>query len=100
MPAPMEFEFDIRAAAKRHTDQPFNLLVLGDFSGRRGALGESIASRKVMHVDLDNFDRLWSELSPSVGLQIGSSSIEFSPRDIDDFHADELFRTLPAFNSL
>ncbi len=106
MPAHMEFEFNIRgeAAGKRREEQPFNLLILGNFSGQTAELAgeetESIAKRRIVHVNLDNVDELWSLFSPFLQLQVGSASIEFSPGDVDDFHPDGLYRALSLFGDL
>jgi type VI secretion system protein ImpC len=102
----MDFEFNFRgeAAGKRRQEQPFNLLILGNFSGQvaelAGDAGEAIAKRRVVHIDLDNVDELWSLFSPYLQLQLGVASVEFSPRDIDDFHPDQLYRTLALFGDL
>jgi len=99
----IKFEFNIRgkAAGKRRQGQPFNLLILGNFSGQAAELaGEAIAKRRILHLDLDNVDELWSLFAPYLHLQLGSVTIEFSPRDIDDFHPDQLYRTLPLFGDL
>jgi len=102
----MELEFKIRgeAAGRRRQEQPFNLLILGNFSGHvaelAGDAGEAIAKRRIVHVDLDNVDELWSLFHPYLQLQLGSASIEISPGDIDDFHPDQLYRTLPLFGDL
>jgi len=106
MPAHMEFEFNIRgkAAGKRRQEQPFNLLILGNFSGHSaelaGAAGASIAKRRIVHLDLDNIDELWSLFSPHLQLQLGPAFIEMSLGEIDDFHPDHLYRTLPLFSDL
>ena len=106
MPGHMEFEFNIRgeAAGKQRQEQPFNLLILGNFCGQAaelaGEAGEIIAKRRIVHVDLDNVDELWSLFSPYLQLQLGPLSIEWSPGDIDDFHPDQLYRTLPVFGDL
>lgn len=106
MPAHMEFEFNIRgkAAGQRRQQQPFNLLILGNFSGQAaelaGEAGTAIAKRRIVHLDLDNVDELWSLFSPYLQLQLGPASIELSLGEIDDFHPDHLYRTLPLFGDL
>ena len=106
MPGHLEFEFNIRgkAAGRRRSGQPFNLLILGNFSGHAaepaGEAGEAIAKRRIVHLDLDNVDELWSLFSPYLQLQLGPVSIELSPGDINGFHPDQLYRTLPVFDEL
>ncbi len=81
MPAHMDFEFSIRgdATGRRRQEQPFNLLILGNFSGHAaelvGEAGEAIAKRRIVHVDLDNVDELWSLFHPFLQLQQGPASI-------------------------
>jgi type VI secretion system protein ImpC len=102
----MEFEFNIRgAAAARQRQHPFNLLVLGNFSGGNldngvSSAGADLASRRILPVDLDRIGTLWSALRPGLALQAGDHQIEFAPRDLDDFHPDQLYRNLPVFQEL
>ena len=103
MPGHMEFEFNIRgeAAGKQRQEQPFNLLILGNFRGQAaelaGEAGEAIAKRRTVNVDLDNVGELWSLFSPYLQLHLSQVSIELSPGDIDDFLPDQLYRMLPVF---
>lgn len=102
----MEFEFNVRGvAAARETQHPFNLLVLGNFSGGTPADGADstaadLAPRRILPVDLDRIGTLWSALRPGLALQAGDHQIEFAPRDLDDFHPDQLYRNLPVFAEL
>jgi type VI secretion system protein ImpC len=98
----MEFEFNIRgeAAGRERRQQPFNLLVLGNFSGQAISGEADISSRSILAVDLDSVDALWSALSPGLTLQAGDTRIEFAPRDLDAFHPDQLYRRLPVFQEL
>lgn len=106
MPAHMELEFNIRGAARGRPREglPFNLLVLGNFSGQTLSVSttadRSIGARRIIQVDLDNADQLWTLFAPFLQLELGSAAIEFSPRDIDDFHPDALFAKLPVFGKL
>jgi type VI secretion system protein ImpC len=96
-----EFSFGGSADATRREEKPFNLLVLGNFSGRQAETPTTpVAKRKIVALDLDNRDDLWSDFEPSLTLRLKSGSIEFTPRDIDDFHPDELYRNLPIFADL
>ncbi len=106
MPGRMEFEFSSRAntSGTKIEHQPFNILVLGSFSGNAAELsGEaagSIANRRTIEIDLDNSDQLWSVFTPQLTLQMSTASIDFSPRDIEDFHPDQLVQKLPIFGEL
>jgi len=106
MPAHMDYDFSFGGGAEgsRREQKPFNLLVLGNFRGRADQPPDSsvspVAKRKIVSLDLDNREELWSVFEPSVTFRMKSGSIEFAPRDIDDFHPDELYRNLPIFADL
>ena len=78
-------------------DAPFRILVLADFSGRanRGLHGP-LAGRPAIRIDCDNFDEVLERLAPA--LKLPGSSLRFS--QLDDFHPDHLYRTLPLFEKL
>ncbi len=84
----------------------FRIALLGDFSGRANkgelAIGDALASRKPLKVDVDNIDdvigRLNIEISLPLGGDEGATRIEIS--SIDDFHPDELYDNLEIFEEL
>jgi type VI secretion system protein ImpC len=106
MPANMDYDFSFGGGAEgtRREQKPFNLLVLGNFSGQAGQQPGSpntpVAKRKIVSLDLDNREGLWSVFEPALTFRMKSGSIDFAPRDIDDFHPDELYRNLPIFADL
>ena len=106
MPAHMDYDFSFGGGAEGspREQKPFNLLVLGNFSGGAGQQPNSsvtpVAKRKIVSLDLDNREELWSAFEPSLTFRMKSGSIEFAPRDIDDFHPDELYRNLTIFADL
>jgi type VI secretion system protein ImpC len=107
----MQFDFTFskpRAPWRRQTDadNPFRILVMGDFSGRQArdhCDAQGIATRPILAVDLDTFDKVLSKLAPCARLREMASSgeetsIEF--RNLDDFHPDRLYRDLSIFRAL
>lgn len=102
----MELEFNIRgeAAGRLIEDRPFNLLVLGPFSGPATPGAESgretQPGNRIRPVDLDSLDDLWARYRPQIRFEAGPGLIEFTPTDIDDFHPDHLYRQLPVFAEL
>lgn len=97
----MEFSFSNDPNRTRVEVKPFNLLVLGDFSGSGGGERTRLTPEcPVLKVDIDNMDELWMRFRPQLGFRLGSMEIELSPRDIDDFHPDELYRQLPVFREM
>jgi type VI secretion system protein ImpC len=54
----------------------------------------------VKNVDIDNIDKLWSVFEPRLNIDIEGSTLELTPKDLDEFHPDHLFKTLPLFAEL
>lgn len=99
MPGRMEFGFNMggNGSSPRKEEAPFSLLLLGHY-GETGAY--DVAESPVVQVDIDNLDSLWERFQPRVELDIDGLDMVFEPRDLDDFHPDQLLATLPAFGEL
>ncbi len=82
------------------------LAILGDFSGRatRGELeiGDGLANRKPLKLDVDTMEQLLQRLEVKVQLPIGAddSVIEVEISEIESFHPDELYEELELFSEL
>ena len=106
MPGIMEFEFGSAGGNKpqRKESSPFVMLVLGNFAGntRENTHPDPalLMQIPVKQVDIDNIDQLWSIFEPALELDIAGSRVELVPRDLDDFHPDQLFHQLPLFSEL
>ena len=106
MPGIMEFEFGTAGGNKprRKQSSPFVMLVLGNFAGN--TLGNNqpdpalLMQIPVRQVDIDNIDQLWKVFEPALVLEIAGNRVELAPRDLDDFHPDQLFQQLPLFSEL
>lgn len=91
-------------AAKGTTS--FRLAVLGDFSGRANSgeldTGDDLAAHKPLKVDVDNLDDVIGRLGIELKLPIGDEDegVEISIGSIDDFHPDELYENVEAFEEL
>src|SRR5690349_24300168 len=85
------------AAAVLDPDAPFRILILGDFTGRvqRGEKS-SIANRRAIKVDCDNFEEVIGQLD--VRLDVPGASLRF--RELDHFHPDHIYRSAPVFEEL
>ena len=75
-------------------DTPFRILVLGNFSGGAGR------NRGVIEIDRDNFDAVLGLLAPEVQVAVGGAPLAIRFRELDDFHPDRLFASLPPFAAL
>jgi type VI secretion system protein ImpC len=95
------------APAKVRDKMPFCIVILADFSGRgnRG-LGEvslSLASRRLIPVDVDNVEELPAKLGAEIHVPVGN---EDGPRiamrfcELEDFHPDRIFERVEIFQKL
>jgi hypothetical protein len=57
-------------------EMPFRILVLGDFSGRgsRGERATSLADRKLLRIDRDNFEDVMSRLRVEVQVSLAADA--------------------------
>lgn len=80
-------------------EPPFHVLVLGDFSAdaEKGPLEE----RRPVEIDRDNFDEVIGQLGTRLDLELADGGIlELQFAELDDFHPDAIFRSLPIFSEL
>lgn len=84
----------------------FRLALLGDFSGRANAgklaIGDDLAKRKPVKVDVDNLDTTIERMDLSLTLPFDEdgSAVAVKIAAIDDFHPDQLVENLELFEQL
>ncbi len=91
------------SGARPSSETPFRIAILGDFSGRtpRGISdSKTIAKRRALLIDRDNFDEVLSRIGPELGMAMGDGSLHLRFSELDDFHPDRIFQRLEAFNKL
>jgi type VI secretion system protein ImpC len=79
-------------------EDPFRILVLGDFSGRenRPALG----SRRPQRIDRDNFDAVLGSMHVQATLRLGSTAtVRLNFTTLADFEPDSIFERCELFHS-
>jgi type VI secretion system protein ImpC len=81
-------------AAVVDPDEPFRILVMGNFSGGAGR------NRRPIEIDRDNFDQVMGLLAPELRLPFGGVEVPIRFRELDDFHPDRLLARLPLFQKL
>lgn len=95
------------APSKVRDKTPFRIAILGDFSGRKNrGLGEvnlSIASHRLIEVDVDNIEELPAKLGTEIHVPVGSTDgprivIQFN--ELEDFHPESIFNRLEIFQKL
>lgn len=109
MPKPFEINLDVRAGRERASQAldpgaPFRIVILGDFSGRasRGMMetGTTLAGRRALLVDRDNFEGVLENFGVVLRLPLQDREISLRFSDLEDFHPDRLFERLPLFQRL
>ena len=91
--------------SRRRDGVPARILVLGDFSGRGvrdPGDGTDLADRRTRLVDLDTYDAVLGAMRPraTVISSDGHDPVTMEFRNLDDFHPDQIFQRLDAFQAL
>ncbi|MFT5083941.1 MAG: type VI secretion system protein ImpC [Lentisphaeria bacterium] len=83
------------------SEAPLRIALVGDFSGRasRGIReSQQLGRRKIIEIDRDNFEEVFSELQPTLQLELDQKAIHF--REYDDLHPDYIYERVPLFDDL
>jgi type VI secretion system protein ImpC len=96
----------VEESASMEPEGPFQILVLGDFSGcaTRGAAAAAVEPGwRPIRIDRDNFDQVMSRLG--VELWIAAGGDETTPivlkfQELDDFHPDRILERTEVFQAL
>ena len=91
------------SSARPSPETPFRIVILGNFSGRanRGiSEANTIAKRRAVLVDRDNFDQVLARTGAALQLAIGDDSLRLRFSELEDFHPDRIFQHLEAFGKL
>lgn len=78
---------------------PFRILLLGNFAGTR-LEPDHFAARRLLRVDADTFDAAFTQLAPSLTLELSeppAEPIDVSFSSLEDFEPDALFSRLSLF---
>lgn len=95
----LEMDFTLESDKSGVVNEPiFQVLVLGDWAADGSK--HDLARRKPIEIDRDNFDDVLNGLGVKLDLEMGGANVTLEFRSLDDFHPDELFRTVPLFADL
>ncbi len=109
MPGRLSFEFHLGraqppASSRRGNDGPLRILVIGDFSGRRGSpdgARRPLSGRRLLPVDVDTLETRLRDLAPEVCVAgEDGAATTIALRGLDDFHPDQLARRIPLLDAL
>lgn len=78
-------------------EDPFRILILGDFSGRESSA--AVGSRRPQRIDRDNFDEVLGSMHVQATLRLGSSAtVRLNFTALADFEPDSIFRRCELFH--
>lgn len=107
-PSDSNFETEVtfeKVANPISDEEPFNILLLGDWSG--GNFNDSSPSdlfkSPLIEIDRDNFDEVLRKFQIKIDLDFKDetdNSIAIDIKEFDDFHPDNIFQQLPCFSHL
>jgi type VI secretion system protein ImpC len=84
-----------RRSSSPVSEDPFNILVVGAFSGARPASGGAPAE-----IDRDNFDSVMARFAPELKVEIAGRPLHLKFAELDDFHPDALHRRIGLFGEI
>jgi type VI secretion system protein ImpC len=98
----LEIDPEERRSSAREDDQsPFDIAILGAFSGNARQDGGRVRGIHPVRVDRDDFDAVLAAVSPRIQLQVGEAPpFDLVFEELDHFHPDQLFARVPLFAEL
>jgi type VI secretion system protein ImpB len=104
----VQIEYDVEVyGAEKKVQVPFVMGVMGDLTGKPKEPLESIADRKAVEIDVDNFDGRLKAMKPRVAFSVpntltgeGNMNVDISFESMDDFSPDAVANKVDALKKL
>ena len=104
----VQLEYDLELyGAEKSVNLPFVMGVMADLSGNPSEALPSVADRKYLEIDVDNFDDRLKSMKPRVAFQVpntltgeGNISVDLSFESMDDFSPANVARKVDSLNKL
>lgn len=104
----VQIEYDVELyGAEKKVQLPFVMGVLADLSGKPAEALPPVADRKMLEIDVDNFDDRLKSMKPRVAFQVpntltgeGNLNVELTFESMDDFSPAAVARKVDALNKL
>jgi type VI secretion system protein ImpB len=104
----VQIEYDLELyGAEKTVNLPFVMGVMADLSGKPAEALPSVADRKFLGIDVDNFDERLKAMKPRVAFQVpnkltgeGNMSVDISFESMDDFSPAAVARKVDALSKL
>jgi type VI secretion system protein ImpB len=107
-PPRVHIEYDVELyGAEKKVELPFVVGVMADLSGKPAEPPPSVAERKFLEIDVDNFDERLKAAKPRVAFSVpntltgeGNMQVEMTFQSMDDFSPAAVARKVDALNKL
>ena len=104
----VQIEYDVEVyGAEKKMQVPFVMGVLADLSGNPAEPLESVEDRKMLEIDVDNFDSRLKAMKPRVAVTVpntltgeGDMAVDISFESMDDFSPAAVARKVGSLNKL
>jgi type VI secretion system protein ImpB len=104
----VQIEYDVELyGAEKKIQLPFVMGVMADLSGKPSEPLAPVADRKMLEIDVDNFDDRLKAMKPRVAFQVpntltgeGNLSVDISFDSMDDFSPAAVARKVDSLNKL
>jgi type VI secretion system protein ImpB len=104
----VQIEYDLELyGAEKAVNLPFVMGVMADLSGKPAEALPSVADRKYLEIDVDNFDNRLKSMKPRVSFQVpntltgeGNMSVDITFESMDDFSPAAVARKVDSLNKL
>lgn len=104
----VQIEYDVEVyGAEKKVQLPFVMGVMADLSGKPAEALPPVAERKMLEIDVDNFDERLKSMKPRVAFQVpntltgeGNLNIDLTFESMDDFSPAAVARKVGALNEL
>ena len=104
----VHIEYEVESyGSRKKIELPFVMGVMGDLSGKPAEELESVADRKFLEIDVDNFNDRLKATKPRVAFQVpntltgeGSLAVDITFENMDDFSPAAVARKVDALNKL
>jgi type VI secretion system protein ImpB len=104
----VQIEYDVELyGAQKKVQLPFVMGVMSDLSGKPSEALPSVADRKFLEVDVDNFDARMKSMKPRVSFQVentltgeGNLPVDITFESMDDFSPAAVARKVEGLNKL
>ena len=104
----VQIEYDVEVyGSQKKVQIPFIMGVMADLSGKPAEALPSVADRKFLEIDIDNFDDRLKAMKPRVAFRVpntltgeGELSVDITFESMDDFSPAAVARKVDALNKL